>query len=433
MDMPSTIENAEPQAGLGYTAPNGTITSTGLVSSRQVAIGAIALALAVALGWSLVAHQAVKAVTPPAPTLGVATPLVAPVVEWDDYVGRFAPSQMVEVRPRVAGQVTALHFRDGDLVHKGQVLFTIDQRPYRAALAEAQANVAAARSTLTLAQSDYTRAARLSGDEAVSAGEVDGLRARLQSAQASLAAAEARARQRALDMEFTEVRAPITGRISDRRVDIGNLVAAGDGANATLLTTINALDPIYFNFDSSEALFLKAQRDKAAHGTAPDVEIKLQDEPGYQWHGRLDFTDNGLDPHSGTIRGRAVIDNPDHFLTPGMFGHMRLLGSGSYEALLVPDRAVVTDQERQVVFVVDDKGVAHMKPIDPGPLTNGLRVVRSGLLPGDRVVIDGVQRAQGGKPVKPIQGRIEAEPNPPARLDTGPPASTATAASEAAR
>jgi len=426
MDMPSTIENAEPQAGLGYTAPNGTITSTGLVSSRQVAIGAIALALAVALGWSLVAHQAVKAVAPPAPTLGVATPLVAPVVEWDDYVGRFAPSQMVEVRPRVAGQVTALHFRDGDLVHKGQVLFTIDQRPYRAALAEAQANVAAARSALTLAQSDYSRAARLSGDEAVSAGEVDGLRARLQSAQASLAAAEARARQRALDMEFTEVRAPITGRISDRRVDIGNLVAAGDGANATLLTTINALDPIYFNFDSSEALFLKAQRDKAAHGTAPEVEIKLQDEPGYQWHGRLDFTDNGLDPHSGTIRGRAVIANPKLFLTPGLFGNMRLSGGGMVKALLVPDEAIQSDQARKTVLVVGADGTVGAKPVELGPVVRGLRVIRGGLLPTDRVVVTNVQAAMPGAKAQIRSAPIVAQPEAAAPVDTTPAAAQVT-------
>jgi RND family efflux transporter MFP subunit len=141
----------------------------------------------------------------------------------------------------------------------------------------------------------------------------------------------------------------------------------------------------------------------------------------------MDFVDNALDTGSGTIRGRAVVPNPDHFLTPGMFGHMRLLGSGSYSALLIPDRAVVTDQERQVVYVVDAKGVAHMRAIEPGPLTDGLRVVRTGLAADDRVIIDGVQRAQGGKPVKMVMSRIAAEPAPPPRLDTGPPASTATA------
>jgi multidrug efflux pump subunit AcrA (membrane-fusion protein) len=197
-------------------------------STRHMAIGAIALALVAGAGWKTL-HQPAKATIAPEIVLGVATPLVSQVVQWDDYVGRFAPSQTVEVRPRVAGQITALHFRDGDIVQKGQILFTVDQRPYRAALAEAQANVASARSALVLAKSDFARVGRLTGDEAVSAGEVDSLRSRVQSAEAALAAALARQQQRALDMEFTQVRAPISGRISDRKVDVGNLVAAGEG------------------------------------------------------------------------------------------------------------------------------------------------------------------------------------------------------------
>ena len=253
-------------------------------------------------------------------------------------------------------------------------------------------------------------------------------------AAADLAATQATVRANALNLSFTEVTAPIAGRVSDRRVAPGNLVTADN----TVLTNIVNLDPIRFAFSGSEALYLKYQRENQA-GTrassrqrANPVEVRLQDEPNYRWKGHMDFVDNTLDTNSGTIRGRAEIPNPDHFLTPGMFGHMRLLGSGSYPALLVPDRAVVTDQERQVVFVVGPDGLARMKPVELGPLTDGLRVVRGGLSPSDRVVIDGTQRVQGGKPVKVVVGRITATPpQKPKNIDIGPPASTATSADRA--
>lgn len=431
MDMQTTIDTAQSsadQSNAGHRHADLSARPTKRRSTRQLAIGAIAIVLVGGLGWATVLRPPAKAAIVPEVTLGVAAPLVAPVVEWDDFVGRFAPSQSVEVRPRVAGQVTALHFHDGDVVRKGQLLFTIDQRPYRAALAEAKANVAAARSALALARSDYARAARLSGDEAVSAGEVDGLRARLQSAQASLAAAEARARQRGLDMEFTQVRAPITGRISDRKVDVGNLVAAGEGANATLLTTINALDPIYFDFDSSEALFLKAQRDKTAKGAPPQVEIRLQDEAGYAWHGRLDFTDNGLDPHSGTIRGRAILANPNLFLTPGLFGNMRLSGGGTVNALLVPDEAIQSDQARKTVLVVGADGTVVARPVEPGPVVRGLRVIRGGLQRTDRVVVTNLQAAMPGAKVQTRPAPFAARSDDMASGSSAPAAAQATLA-----
>ncbi|WP_408637193.1 efflux RND transporter periplasmic adaptor subunit [Novosphingobium nitrogenifigens] len=396
--------------------------------SWRKAFGLILLAGAVGFaGWKMMSHEPAQAM-PLDVTLGVAHPYAAPVVEWDDYVGRFAPSQTVELRPRVAGQITALHFHDGDIVRKGQLLFTIDQRPYRAALAEASANVASARSALALARSDYARASRLSGDEAVSAGEVDSLRARLQSAQAALAAAEARLRERALDLEFTEVRAPISGRVSDRRVDVGNLVAAGEGGNATLLTTINALDPIYFTFDSSEALFLKSQRAREGKGASPEIEIRLQDEPAYTWKGKLDFTDNGLDPHSGTIRGRAVIPNPSLFLAPGMFGNMRLSNGGMVTALMVPDEVIQSDQARKTVMVVAPDGTVAAKPVELGPVVRGLRIVRAGLAPGDNVVVTNIQAASPGAHVKVRATRITPQAQ---AADTGisaPAAAQATLA-----
>jgi RND family efflux transporter MFP subunit len=394
--------------------------------SRNVRNGSIALvALLLAGGAWKLTHQAPAAAAPPPASVTVASPLVRDVRAWDDYIGRFAPSKTVEVRPRISGQVVGVHFKDGDIVHQGQLLFTIDPRPFAAALAEARANAASARSTLALARSDLARANRLVGDEAISGGEVDALKARLQAAEAAVAAADARVREKALDTEFTQVRAPITGRISDRRVDAGNQVAGGEGTAGSLLTTINALDPIYFTFDGSEALFLKAQRARAAGTAASPVEIQLQDEAGYRWKGQLDFTDNGLDPRSGTIRGRAVLHNPNYFLTPGMFGNMRLASGGTQHALLVPDAAIQTDQARKTLLVVGQDGKVAVKPVTLGPVVDGLRVIATGLLPTDKVIISGTQMALPGMPVQATAGRIAPEAN------AGAPAADAPAAAEA--
>lgn len=386
---------------------------------RRWALG-LGLAVAAAIGWKLLSHPAAPPAPPPA-TVGVAAPIRREITQWDDYIGRFAASQTVEVRPRVSGAVTAIHFRDGEVVRKGALLFTIDPRPYAAALAEARANAASAASTLALAQSDLARAARLTGDEAVAASEVDALRAKVMAARAALAAAQARARARALDMEFTQVRAPISGRISDRKVDIGNLVAGEGGAGATLLTTINALDPIYFDFDASEALFLKAQRDRAAGRAPATVQVRLLDEPAYRWQGRLDFTDNGIDPRSGTIRVRASFANPNLFLTPGLFGNMRLGGGAPVQALLVPDTAVQTDQARKTVLVVGKDGSVDVRPVETGALVDGLRVIRSGISAADRVVISNFAGAMPGAKVHAVAGRIVPTVAPPSPVAAQPP------------
>ena len=364
------------------------------------------------------------AAAPPTPVVTVAAPLVRQVAEWDDYSGRFEASKSVEVRPRVAGQIVGVHFADGSYVRQGQLLFTIDSRPYSAALAEARAAVQGARSDLALARADLGRATRLLEVDAVSKSDVDRLRARVQAAQASLAAAEARVRSRSLDVGFTQVRAPISGRISDRRVDAGNIVdSGGAGGAGTLLTTINALDPIYFTFDASEALFLKARRAQES-GTAPSaVEIRLQDETDYRWRGRLDFTDNGLDTRSGTIRLRAVLDNPGQFLTPGMFGSMRLATNGAAPAMLIPDAAIQTDQTRKIVLVVAKDGTVSPKPVVVGPLVEGLRVVRSGLSTSDQVIIAGNQSAMPGSKVQTRKGSIAplavAPAPPPSSVPSG--------------
>jgi multidrug efflux system membrane fusion protein len=380
------------------------------VSTRQVAIGVIGAVIVLGLGWKLLSHPSSAPPAPPPALVSTAVPLARDVLQWDDYVGRFAPSQTVEIRPRVSGTVTSIHFRDGAIVHRGDLLFTIDARPFAATLAEANANVASARSALALARADFGRVQSLTGDEAVAASETDSLRAKVEAAAAALGAAQARVQARALDVSFTRVLAPISGRISSRRVDIGNQVSGEAGANATLLTTINALDPIYFSFDASEGLFLKSQRDHAGGQGSPAVEVRLQDETGYRWKGKLDFADNGLDPRSGTIRLRATFANPGLFLTAGMFGNMRLASGGKVHALLVPDMAVQSDQARKTVLVAAADGTVIAKPVELGALVNGLRIIRSGLAPGDHVIISNTQAAVPGSKVKIKAGQIASDP-----------------------
>ncbi|KMS56190.1 secretion protein HylD [Novosphingobium barchaimii LL02] len=389
-----------------YARDSEARTERGSSSRRMpVVIGALALVAVAGLGWKFLQPEPAAALPPPT-IVQTAHPLVRDVTQWDDYVGRFAPSKTVEVRPRVSGAITQILFKDGDYVQAGQALFVVDQRPYRAALAEAQADAASASANLALARSDYSRVAGLTGDEAMAASEVDQRRARVRAAEAALAGAQARVRTRSLDVEFATVRAPISGRVSDRRVDSGNLVSGDNGAGATLLTTINAVSPIYFTFDASESLFLKTQRDKAEKRDAAPVEVRLQDEADYRWKGRLDFTDNGLDPRSGTIRVRASLDNADGFLTPGMFGNMRLASGGTVKAMLVPDAAIRADQTRKVVMVVGKDGTVASRPVETGPLIGDLRVVRSGLKADDTVVISNYQAVMPGAHVQTKAGKI---------------------------
>lgn len=369
------------------------------------------------------------AAAPPPPTVTVAAPIEREIDQWDDYVGRFEPSRSVEVRPRVSGAIAAVHFTDGAVVRQGQLLFTIDARPFTAALAEARAGVATASSDLALAETDLGRATRLLAEDAVSRSDVDRLTARVRSARAALAAAQARVHARALDVEFAQVRAPIGGRISDRRIDAGNLVSAGDGGG-TLLTTINALDPIYFTFDVPESLYLKSSRERQAKGSPSSLaEIRLQDEAEYSWRGRLDFTDNGINQTSGTIRARVVVPNPSFFLAPGMFGNMRLAEGGTARALLIPDAAIRIDQARKIVLVVGKDGTVASKPVETGPLVGNMRAIRSGISPSDRIIIQGVQFAMPGAKVRPQLTRITLSTAGQPRLaSAAPSASQATLA-----
>jgi RND family efflux transporter MFP subunit len=342
------------------------------------------------------------------PTVTAATPLARQVTQWDEHTARIEPSARVELRPRVSGQVEQVHFRDGALVRQGDLLFTIDQRPFRIAVDSARAEVARAEARLTLAEQQVQRYAPLTAQRIAPESEMDTRRSALREAQAGLAAARAALRQAELDLEWTEVRAPRSGRVSDRRVDPGNLVQSG----TTLLTTLLTLDPVYATFDASEAQYLRYAR--AARGGLREanglpVQLRLLDEADYTHDGTLDFVDTAFDARSGTIRGRAVLPNPELLLTPGGFARLRLF-AGDSQALMVPDAAVVADQSGRAVLTVTAEGTVAPRPVQLGPLVDGLRVVRSGLTPEDRVIIGGLHRARPGIRVIAEQGRIGPSP-----------------------
>lgn len=349
---------------------------------------------------------------PPPPQVTVATPLQREVVDWDDYTGRFVAPQDVEIRPRVNGVITAIHFSDGQDVRQGAPLFTIDPRPYRAQLAQAQAQASRANAALSNARQVTARSRKLATAQAVSTEELEANIAAERTAAADLAAARAAINAAELNLGFTTVRAPFSGRMSDRRVSLGDSVADGQ----TVLTRIVSLDPIWFQFEGAEAFYLKNLRqDKrgergSSRNTPNPIQIQLADETDYRWTGRMEFLDNAVDPNSGTIRAHAVVQNPTRFLTPGMFGRARLLGSGTYRAMLIPDEAVVTDQTRRLVYVVGKDNKATPRPVEVGAMVEGLRIVRDGLAPTDLVVITGIGRIQPGAPVQPVKGAIKADP-----------------------
>jgi RND family efflux transporter MFP subunit len=349
-------------------------------------------------------------------TVTVATPLARKVVQWDEYTGRFEASERVAVRPRVSGYIDKVHFTDGADVKQGDLLFTIDRRPFEIAVEAARADLARAQAQVTLGQVDYQRAQELVRTATTSVRDLDQRKANLDTAQAQVMAAQAALRNAQLNLEWTEVRAPISGRVSDRRVDSGNLVTGGqDGAN--VLTTIVKLDPIYFVFEGSEADYIRYQRlnregqRQSSRGAPNAVRIQLADETGWPHAGRMNFVDNEVNARNGTIRGRAILDNHDLFLSPGTFGRLQLYG-GTADALLIPDEAIVSDQARKVVFTVgpDDKVVA--KPVTLGGFALGLRIVTAGLAPADRVVVNGLANpfVRPGAAVSPEAGEIKAQP-----------------------
>ena len=348
---------------------------------------------------------------PPPPPVTVAHPLQKAITEWDEYTGRFVAVESVEVRARVSGFIDSIHFQEGQIVKQGDLLFVIDPRPYRFAVEQAKGDLERAKAKLELASLDVQRATPLVRNQTLTEREFDSRKATERDAAGQVGAAEAALKQAELNLEWTEVRAPIAGRISDKRVDPGNLITGGVNG-ATLLTVIVSIDPIHFVFDGSEADFLHYLR-LAASGARPSsrdvqnpVSVRLADETEFKHQGRMNFVDNTLNTKTGTIRGRAVFDNKDGFLTPGFFGRLRLFG-GEHEALLIPDSAIASDQSRKIVFTVADDGTVGTKLIELGPIVDGLRVIRSGLAPTDRIVIEGLPRARPGQKVKPEDGKIE--------------------------
>jgi len=373
---------------------------------RRLPRSAAALSLVLALAACGQGQQASNG--PPPPTVTVAKPTVRAVTDQDEYVGRFVAIDSVEIRARVSGYLDKIHFRDGQMVKQGDLLFTIDKRPFENTLAQARANLAQAKANLAFAESDLDRGKQLVRERTISEQVFQQRTQAFGSAQASVAANEAAVKQAELDLDFTEFRAPVAGRIGDRRVSPGNLVTGGTTGTTTMLGTIVSMDPIRFEFSMDEASYLRyerfAQTGKEVTGREHGVTVglKLIDDKNFERRGTMDFVDNAIDRSSGTIRGRAVFSNPDGLLTPGMFGRVRVPGSPTYNALLLPDAAIGTEQIKKYVLVVGADNKAVMKYVTLGQLTDdNLRVIKDGIDAGDRVVVNGLMRARPGQTVKP--------------------------------
>jgi len=352
---------------------------------------------------------------PPAPpAVTVSQPIQRELVEWDEYTGQFAAMEYVEIRARVSGYLTEIHFQDGQLVKEGDLLFVIDPRPYEATLAAARAQLAQGEAQVELATRQLGRTAELRKKDFEPASTYDQRVSDLKVATAAVESAKAAIRSAELNVGFTRITAPLSGRISNHQVSIGNLISGGDAATTPALTTIVSLDPIYFYFDMSEGDYLAYQRATAAgmlneaRETAPPVYVRLTDETEWPWKGQLNFLDNQMDRGAGTIRARATFANPGYFCTPGQFGRIRIPASQQHVAILIPDAAVVTDQSRKLVMTVKEDGTVEPKVVRPGPMTeDGLRIIRSGLEPSDRVIINGLVRARPGGKVTPQPGQID--------------------------
>jgi RND family efflux transporter MFP subunit len=368
---------------------------------------------------------------PPKPHVSVAYPIVKRVIDWDDFIGRFQAIQAVTVMPRVSGAVAQILFRNGQDVKAGQPLFIIDPRPFRAAYDQALGDLNNAKATLANAKANYARGKALWALNAIAKEIYDARLAAEQEAAAQVETDQAALEAARLNLEFTTVKSPVDGRMSDRNVSIGDIVTA----NTTNLTNVVTLDPIWFNFDGAETFLLKYQREeklgerRSSRVVPNPLQIQLADESGYPHQGHMVFVDNAIDPTSGTIRAKAEFTNHDHFLTPGMFGRARLLASGAYQALLIPDESIITDQTRRLVYVVDANGKVAGREVETGPIVVGLRVIRSGIKATDRVVLDGLARLLPGAQVEATLIKLKpraADTSPQSEPLTAPPSSQAT-------
>ena len=383
------------------------------VLSRFGHVGGLAALIVLAIGLAgCEQRQQAAAATPPPPAVTVAQPVKRTVTDWDEFTGRFAAVEEVDVKARVGGFVTNVEFKDGDMVHTGDLLYLIDSRPFEAVAEQADGQLADARAKTELAKRDLDRGLSLVQSSAVSEQVVDQRRQALQAAHAAETIAEGALKAAKLNVEFTHMLAPITGRVSRHLVSVGNLVQGSDNGTSTLLTTIVSLDPIYIYFDVDEATYLKNNKlwfegkRPSSRDTPNPVQVTLTGEAKPSHEGHMDFIDNRLDVSTGTLRSRAVIPNHDLSILPGQFGRVRLIGSSPYEALLLPDTAIATDQSRKIVFVVKDDDTVEARAVELGPLDDGLRVIRTGLKSEDRVIIDGIQRARVGAKVAPHKGEI---------------------------
>ncbi|UOY05364.1 efflux RND transporter periplasmic adaptor subunit [Muricauda sp. SCSIO 64092] len=339
----------------------------------------------------------------------VSHPIFEKITEWDEYTGRFEASNRVEVRARVSGYIENVSFKDGQDVTKGDVLFTIDQRPFKIALNQARAGYGQALANLTTAQDNFNRVRSLRESGAVSLEEYDHRQQALAGAKATLQLAQAAVDNAKLNLEFTRVKAPISGRVSRDMVNEGNLIDGGS-SNSTLLTTIVATSPIHFYFRGSESDYLKYSRlaqngeRGSSRSTANPVLLKLQDEADYTHEAVMDFVDNEIDRSTGTIEGRATLDNEDGLIEPGMFGKARLLGSAEHEAIMIPDEIIGTNQSVRFVYVLGADNTVTTKNIELGPLhTNGLRIIRNGLTVEDKLITNNIQKIRPGVAVRPIE------------------------------
>jgi multidrug efflux system membrane fusion protein len=376
----------------------GSIFPTTALSS---AVGALSLAAAIGLSLAsagCASRAADNAGMPPPAQVSVAKVVQREVHPWDEYTGRIAAVDSVELRPRVSGYVERVAFQEGQEVKKGDLLFVIDKRPYAAALAQAQAQLERARSDAALAQAQNVRAQALIEAKAISREDFESRRAASASGNAAVRAAEAAVEAARLNLQFTEVRAPIAGHAGRALVTVGNLAQA----DSTLLTTVVSVDPVQVYFDADEQSYLRYQQDERRNGnTGYPVRVGLAGEQGYPHEGRVDFVDNAVDSGTGTIHVRAVLPNPDRVLTPGLFARVQLQGGAGFQATLVDDKAILTDQDRKYVYVVDGKHTAQRRDIRTGGIADGLRIVTDGLQPADRVVVEGVQKVFfPGMPVK---------------------------------
>jgi membrane fusion protein, multidrug efflux system len=376
-------------------------------------LGALAVVLAVTLSACGEKPAPPAAAAPP---VTVAQPTKRTVTDWDEFTGRFEAVEEVQIRARVGGFVTNVEFKDGDMVHAGDLLYIIDPRPFEAVATQADGQLADARAKEELAKRELDRGLNLVQTSAVSEQVVDQRRQALQAAHAAETVAEGALKAAQLNVEFTHVVAPLTGRVSRHLVSIGNLVSGSDNGTSTLLTSIVSMDPIYIYFDMDEATYLRNNKlwfegkRPSSRDTANPVQVMLTGETKPSHEGKMDFLDNRLDVSAATLRGRAIIPNHDLSILPGQFGRVRLIGSAPYDALLLPDTAVATDQSRKIVFVVKADDTVEARAVVLGPLDDGLRVIKEGLKPDDRVIVDGIQRARVGAKVTPHAAQTGGKP-----------------------